>query len=154
MTFKRFVSTVTGAFIFVFIFEYIVHAIFLKDIYSTTSFLWRPEDIRVQYFHYMALSQYLFAAALIYMFYSLSKEINFTEAFRFGVFTGLTIAAINIGTYSYMPIPIELSTAWALASIIKCVGTLFVACILFNKKKSEQTGEDETESQQAEEKQQ
>jgi len=147
MTFKRFISTVTGAFIFVFIFEYIVHAILLKDIYSTTSFLWRAEDVMIQYFHYTAMSQFLFTAAMVYMFHSLSKEFSFIEAFRFGVFVGLAIAAINIGTYAYMPISFKLSILWAMASIIKCVGTLFVACILYNKKKPEENSEEETKEE-------
>ena len=119
MNTKRFILSALAFFIFSFLLDWLVHGQMLKGIYEQTAHLWRPED--QHNLPFMFFSQAAFAVMFAFIFTRHVEGKGVAEGLRYGLYIGLLIAAIEIGTYCYMPIPLILSVSWAVAAIVKGV---------------------------------
>jgi len=128
---KRYVISVFVVFIFVFAYEFLVHGFLLKDLYDQTAQLWRPEE---EYkMPVMFLSQFGFSAVLAYIFTLHYEGKGIGEGIRFGLYIGMLLGAINIGTYSYMPIPMVLMLGWVLAALLLGLGSGVVLSLVYKR---------------------
>ena len=120
-----------AAFIFVFLFEFLMHGFLMKGMYEATMAVWRPQaesNMAV-----MMLSQFLFAIAVAFFYPIVGLDKECKKAVPFGFGLGLVMAMPQIASYSYLPIPISISLAWAAASFVKAFGTCFIVAKVFNK---------------------
>lgn len=120
-----------AAFVFVFLFEFVVHGFLMKGMYEATMNVWRPpaESNMVVMF----LGQILFALAVAFFYPIVGPDKECKKAIPFGFGLGLVMAMPQIGSYSYLPIPISISLAWAAASFVKAFGTTYIVAKVFNK---------------------
>jgi hypothetical protein len=133
MNMKRFIFATIAAFIFVGGFEFLVHGVLLSETYQQTQNLWRTKEGSEQYFHFMLMSQFGFAMATTFFFTRFCNGGCLLEGARFGIYLGLVIAAIDLGSYCYMPIPLTLTFSWMTASLFKAVGTGVVLGLVYRK---------------------
>ena len=120
-----------AAFIFVFMFEFMVHGFLMKGMYDATISVWRPQEESSMPF--MFLSQFLFAMAVSFFYPIVGPDKNCKKTIPFGIGLGLVMAMPQIATYSYLPIPLSISLMWAAASFVKAFGTAIIAGKVFNK---------------------
>ena len=133
MNMKRFIFATIAAFFFVGGFEFLVHGVLLSETYQQTQHLWRTKESSEQYFHFMLMSQFGFALATAFFFTRFCKGGNPIEGARFGVYLGLVIMAVDIGSYCYLPIPLTLTLSWMAASLFKAVGTGVVLGLIYKE---------------------
>ncbi len=120
-----------AAFVFVFLFEFLVHGFLMMGMYQATMTVWRPQaesNMAV-----MMLSQFLFAMAVAFFYPIVGPDKECKKAVPFGFGLGLVMAMPQIASYSYLPIPISISIAWAVASFVKAFGCAFIAAKVFNR---------------------
>lgn len=120
-----------AAFVFVFLFEFLVHGFLMMGMYQETMTVWRPQaesNMAV-----MMLSQFLFAMAVAFFYPIIGPDKDCKKALPFGFGLGLVMAMPQIASYSYLPIPISISLAWAAASFVKAFGSSFIVAKVFNK---------------------
>jgi len=122
MNMKRFLISVLVAFIFVFVYEWMVHGILLKGIYEATSHLWRPEEGNAKYMIFLFASQFWFVLMIAFIFTRNYEGKGIKEGLRYGLYMGLLLASIQLGTYCYLPIPITLTLAWMVAAALEGIG--------------------------------
>jgi len=115
MNTKRYILSAIAVFVAVFLFDFLVHGMLLKDLYTQTASLWRPEAEHKMIFMFM--SQLAFAVILTFIFTRNYEDKGLGEGLRFGLYMGLLLATIDLGTYCYMPIPLALTLSWVAASI-------------------------------------
>ena len=128
---SRCIFTVIVVFIAVFAFDFLVHGFLLKQAYSDTASLWRPE---AEYkFPVMLLSQFLFALFFTYLYTRHHEQKGIGEGVRFGTYIGLILAAIEIGKYAYMPVPLFLPLAWAGTQFLKSVIIGMICSLMLQK---------------------
>jgi hypothetical protein len=120
-----------GAFVFVFLFEFLVHGFLMKDMYDATISVWRPQAESSM--PVMFLSQFLFALAVAFFYPIVGPDINCKKAMPFGFGLGLVMAMPAIGTFCYLPIPITISLCWAAAAFFKSLGTALIVAKIFNR---------------------
>jgi hypothetical protein len=91
-----------AAFLFIFIFDFLVHGLLLKSAYEATQTVWRPQEESNMVV--MLLSQFLLAMAIAFFYpiIGLDKDCKKTIPFGFGL--GLVMAMPQISTYCYLPI--------------------------------------------------
>jgi hypothetical protein len=120
-----------AAFLFVFLFEFVVHGFLMKGMYEATVSVWRPpaESSMVV----MLLSQFLFAISVAFFYPIVGPDKDCKKAGPFGFGLGLVMAMPQIATYSYLPIPISISLLWAATSFVKAFGSAFIVAKIFNK---------------------
>ncbi len=120
-----------AAFVFVFLFEFLVHGFLMMGMYEATMTVWRPQG--ESNMTVMLLSQFLFAMAVAFFYPIVGPDKDCKKAIPFGFGLGLVMAMPQIASYSYLPIPISISLAWAAASFVKAFGSAFIAAKIFNK---------------------
>lgn len=120
-----------AAFVFVFLFEFLVHGFLMKGMYDATMNVWRPpaESNMV----IMFLGQFLFALAVAFFYPIVGPDKECKKAVPFGFGLGLVMAVPQIATYSYLPIPMTISLAWAAASFVKAFGAVYIVAKVFNR---------------------
>ncbi len=132
MNMKRFLFAGIGAFIFVFLYEFLVHGVLLLDQYEQTASVWRPQ---VEYnMAVMLLSQFLFGMAVAFFYPIVGPDTECKKAIPFGVGLGLVMAMPPIATYCYLPIPLTLSLLWALVAFVKAFVAVYIVSKVYNWK--------------------
>ena len=132
MDMKRFLFAAVGAFVFVFLYELLVHGFLMMSQYEQTSAVWRPEEESSMAI--MLLSQFLFGAAVAFFYPIVGLDTECKKAIPFGFGLGLVMAMPQIATYSYLPIPLTLSLLWAVIAFIKAFGCSFIVSKVYNWK--------------------
>ena len=120
-----------AAFVFVFLFEFLVHGFLMMGMYEATMSVWRPQA--ESNMPIMLLSQFLFAMAVAFFYPIVGPDNECKKAVPFGFGLGLVMAMPQLASYSYLPISISISLAWAAASFVKAFGSTFVIAKVFNK---------------------
>jgi len=128
---KRYIISLFVVFVFVFLYEFLVHWFLLKDIYTQTSQLWRPEGEMNMFFMFM--SQLGFSVVIAYIFTLHYEGKGIGEGIRFGLCMGLLLGSIDIATYAYMPIPMMLTLSWVLASLLKGLGSGVILSLVYKR---------------------
>lgn len=132
MNTKRFIIAGICAFIFVFIYEFIVHGFLMMDLYEQTSDVWRPQEESNMVI--MLLSQFLFAIAVAFFYPVVGLDTDCKKGMPFGTGLGLVMAAPQIATYCYLPIPLKISLFWALIVFVKAFLTVLIVSKIYNWK--------------------
>lgn len=128
---KRYVISLFAVFVFVALYEFLVHGFLLMDLYTQTKELWRPEEESNMLFIFM--SQLGFSAVAAYIFTLNYEDKGIGEGIRFGLCIGMLLGSIDIGTYCYMPIPMVLMLSWVLASLLKGLGSGVVLSLVYKR---------------------
>ena len=131
MNTKRFAIAAIAAFVGVFLFEMLWHGFLMKGMYDATASVWRPEgehDMK-----YMFLSQFLFAVAMTFAYTKIGEHLPCKRGIAFGVIFGLVLAALQLGAYCYLPIPMTIALLWMAAALLKCLSTGMIIAALYKK---------------------
>ena len=107
MDMKKFFFAAIGAFVFVFLYEFLVHGFLMMGQYEQTSAVWRPQAESNMVI--MLLSQFLFAVAVAFFYPIVGPDTDCKKAIPFGIGLGLVMAMPQIATHNYLPIPLTLS---------------------------------------------
>lgn len=132
MNMKRFVFATIGAFVFVFLYEFLVHGFLMMSLYEQTADVWRPQEQSNMLV--MFISQFLFAAALAFFYPVVGLDEECKKALPFGIGLGLVMAMPQIGTYSYLPIPMTISLSWALITFVEALVATCIVSKIYNWK--------------------
>lgn len=120
-----------SAFVFVFLFEFVVHGFLMKGMYEVTMSVWRaPAESNMAV---MLLSQFLFGMAVAFFYPIVGPDKDCKKATPFGFGLGLVMAMPQIATYNYLPIPLSISLLWAAAAFVKAFGSSFIIAKVFNR---------------------
>lgn len=132
MNMKRFLIAAVGAFVFVFLYEFLVHGYLMLSQYEQTAAVWRPQE--ESNMAVMLLSQLLFGVAVAFFYPIVGPDTECKKAIPFGVGLGLVMAMPQIASYSYLPIPLTLSLLWAVIAFIKALGCSYIVSRAYNWK--------------------
>jgi|TARA_B100002003_G_scaffold229723_1_gene239288 tetrahydromethanopterin S-methyltransferase subunit G len=113
---KRYCFSFVAVFAFIFLSDYLCHEFLLAEMYEKTRELWRAKDEHIMIFIW--LEELGFAAVMAFIFTRHYEDKGVMEGLRYGLYIGLLLAALNFGTYGYMPIPLVLTFSWMAISIV------------------------------------
>lgn len=129
MNLQRFLIAAVAVCAVIYSYDYIVHNMLLVDMYRNTVTVWRPFDGMLIW--PMLLSQLLFSLAFVFIFTRCYENKGYTEGVRYGLYVGLLLAAIDLGTYSYLPVPLILVGCWMVATMVKSIALGFVCSVFY-----------------------
>ena len=132
MNLQRYVLATLGAFLFVFVFEFLWHGWLMRGMYDATITVWRPQN--ESNMAYVFAAQILFAAILAYIYTRVGKHLACRRGIAFGFFAGLLLAAPQLGTYCYLPIPLTITLMWMVAEFLKCLGAGITIAMIYREK--------------------
>ena len=131
MNMKRFMLAFVATFIFVFLFEWLWHGVLMTPLYEATEEVWRPPAESSMAF--LTLSQLLYSLLIAYIFTRNYQANGIAEGLRFGLLMGLLVGSIQLGTYSYLPIPLSITLLWVLAEVLKGIGAGVILSLTYDE---------------------
>lgn len=116
--FKKTTLAIIAVFITWSVLDFVIHGLLLADAYQATAHLWRPEaEMNMPL---MSLVTLIFATGFVGIYSWFINAKSMATAVKYGVVLGLTIGvSMGFGTYSYMPIPLDLAITWFFGTLVE-----------------------------------
>lgn len=147
---KHCLVSVIALFVFMYVYEMIVHGHLLMGMYEQTAALWRPQADMAQYAPWFLLRYALLAMVVTCLYKKLchcapsaacqtggepmKKTCPYQKALCFGMKIGMIMGIMQASAYIYMPIPGSLAVAWFVASMVEGLGFGVILALLCKKK--------------------
>jgi len=129
MTLKRLLLGIVIVFVGIWITDFIVHGVLLKNIYVETAHLWRPEAEMRGKLGWMVLGQFVMAVVFVTIWaIGFADKASPGAAVVYGVCAGLFYGANTLITYAVQDIPGSLIFKWIVAGTIQ---STLLALLLF-----------------------
>jgi hypothetical protein len=114
---KRLILAIVAAFAFVWVTDFIIHGVCLKNDYAASMSLWRPEAEMQAHMGWMFLGQLLAAATFVVLYAKgFAEKARPLCAVMFGLFMALFSQANTFMTFAVQPIPASLAVKWVIAA--------------------------------------
>ncbi len=128
------------AFLVIFLFEWGFHGVYMMPDYEATKELWRSPEAMQELFHFSVIGQLIRALAVGGLFCWASKSCAIrcpSKGTKFGLLIGLLSAGMSVGSYAWMPVPLEIPLKWAAGEIVMGVVIGVVLAVAFRKMKKD-----------------
>ena len=116
---KTVIATIAVFFTYT-ILDFIIHNVLLAESYGATAELWRPvEEMKMGI---MSLVTFVAALTLVLVYAKLVQPKSLAAGCTLGLLFGIGAGiSMGFGTYSVMPLPVNLAWAWMLGTIVEGV---------------------------------
>jgi hypothetical protein len=134
MTFKRWLGVGAAVVGVLFVTDFVIHGVFMKNAYEATASVWRPMA-EMQTMMWIMWVLYLIDAAILPYLYLKGFEPQkgrVGQGLRFGALIGLLMATgMSLGTYFMVPIPASMAVSWFVAGMVQYLLTgILIALIV------------------------
>jgi hypothetical protein len=116
--FKQTILAIIAVFLTWSVFDFVIHGLLLADTYQATAHLWRPEaEMNMPL---LSLVTLIFASGFVGIYSWFINAKSMTIAIKYSVVFGLTVGvSMGFGSYSYMPIPLDLAITWFIGTLVE-----------------------------------
>ena len=121
MNTRRFVPAIIAVFIFIFLYEWVLHGYLLAGIYESTPTLWRPKAEMNNYCIWLTLGQLLFSVMFCYIFLKGYENKGVMEGVRYGILIGILAMSPNLIFYAVQPLPANLVIYWCIGGMVEAI---------------------------------
>lgn len=116
---QRFVLAIVAVFIFVYLYEWVLHGWFLADLYRQTAGLWRSPAAVQDHMIWMLAGFLVFVVFFAAIYLRFRRNGRLGEGAYYGLLIGLLLCAVNLVTYAVQPLPLLLVIYWCLGSVVE-----------------------------------
>ena len=102
---KRFILAFVAAYIFIFLWGWLLNGVFLKDVYAQTPNLWRSQSEMMSLFHWIIIGQALIVFSFVMIYASGFAGGGVVAGIRLGVLLEIAAIGMRMGFYAVQPIP-------------------------------------------------
>lgn len=115
---KKYLLSVILVFVLWSILDFVIHGVILAQAYQTTASLWRPPaEMKLGL---LRLTTLIIAALFVGIYALLVNPKSLKTGLFYGLLMGLLSGvSMGLGSYSFMPITIQIAVVWFLGSIIQ-----------------------------------
>jgi hypothetical protein len=118
---KRFILAFISAYVFIFVWGWLLNGILLKDIYAETPNLWRPQSEMMSLFHWIIIGQALIVFSFVMIYASGFAGGGVGAGVRLGILLEIAGIGMRMGFYAVQPIPGKLILYGSAAGLIEMV---------------------------------
>ena len=118
---KRFILAFVAAYIFIFLWGWLLNGVLLKDIYAQTPNLWRSQSEMMALFHWIIIGQALIVFAFVMIYASGFAGGGVVAGIRLGVLLEIAAIGMRMGFYAVQPIPGKLIFYGSLSGVIEMI---------------------------------
>jgi hypothetical protein len=119
---KRLILAIVAVLVGLFATNYVIHEVWLKNVYQATASLWRTEAEMQKYFPWLLLGQIIWTIAFVTLWaQGFAARGCMRCACLFGLFMGLFNQANTLVTYAVSPLPSDLAVKWFVAGMVQGV---------------------------------
>ncbi len=119
---KRLILAIVAVFAGVWISDFLIHGVWLKNDYAATMSLWRPEAEMRVYFPWLLLGQFLMTTTFVVLYAKgFASMACLRCACMFGLFMGVFAHAGSFIMHAVQPLPMGIAVKWFVAGILQGV---------------------------------
>jgi hypothetical protein len=118
---KRFFLAFIAAYIFLFLWGWLLNGVLLKDIYAQTPNLWRPQTEMMSLFHWILIGQALIVFAFVMIYVSGFAGGGVIAGVRLGILLEIAAIGMRLGFYAVQPIPGKLILYGSMGGLIEMI---------------------------------
>jgi hypothetical protein len=118
---KRFLLAFIAAYIFIFVWGWLLNGVLLKDVYAETPNLWRPQSEMISLFHWIILGQALVVFSFVMIYASGFAGGGVIAGIRLGLLLEIAAIGMRLGFYAVQPMPGKLIFYGSISGIIEMV---------------------------------
>ena len=119
MNWTKFFIAFIAAFIFIFLWGWLVNQMFMKNVYAATAELWRPPNEVMSRLHWLILGQAILAFALVLIFASGFSRGGVAAGIKLGIMIEILALGARLMMYAVQPFPARLVVYWTIAGFIE-----------------------------------
>jgi hypothetical protein len=120
---KRFLFAFLAAFVFIFFWGWLYNGVLLKDVYTQTSSLWRPQSETMSLFHWIILGQAILVLAFVMIYASGFAGGGVAAGIRLGIMLEILAIGARMMMYAVQPLPGKLILYWSVGGLIEMIVT-------------------------------
>src|SRR5438270_13997421 len=102
---KRFVFAFIAAYVFLFLWGWLLNGVFHKDVYAQTPNLWRSQSEMMSLFHWIIIGQALVVFAFVMIYASGFAGGGVIVGIRLGILLEIAAIGMRMGIYAVQPFP-------------------------------------------------
>ena len=118
---KRFLLAFIAAYIFIFVWGWLLNGVLLKDVYAETPNLWRSQSEMMSLFHWIILGQALVVFSFVMIYATGFAGGGVIAGIRLGLLLEIAAIGMRLGFYAVQPIPGKLIFYGSIGGIIEMV---------------------------------
>ena len=118
---RRFIIAFIAAYIFLFVWGWLLNGILLKDVYAETPNLWRSQTEMASLFHWIIIGQALVVFSFVMIYASGFAGGGIIAGIRLGLLLEIAAIGMRLGFYAVQPIPGKLIVYGSFGGIIEMV---------------------------------
>jgi hypothetical protein len=118
---KRFVFAFIAAYVFIFLWGWLLNGVFLKDVYAQTPNLWRTQSEMMGLFHWIIIGQALIVFAFVMIYASGFAGGGAIAGIRLGILLEIAAIGMRLGFYAVQPIPGKLILYGSIGGLVEMI---------------------------------
>jgi len=118
---KRLVFAFIAAYAFILLWGWLLHGVFLKDVYAQTPNLWRSQSEMIGLFHWIIIGQALIVFSFVMIYASGFAGGGVIAGIRLGVLLEIAAIGMRLGFYAVQPIPGKLILYGSIGGLVEMV---------------------------------
>jgi len=118
---KRFILAFIAAYIFLFLWGWLLNGVLLKDVYAKTPNLWRTQSEMLGFFHWILIGQALIVFAFVMIYASGFAGGGVIAGIRLGILLEIAAIGMRMGVYTVQPFPGKLIVYGSVGGLIEMI---------------------------------
>ena len=118
---KRFIFAFFAAYIFLFIWGWLLNGVLLKDIYAQTPNLWRTQTEMLSFFHWILIGQAFIVFAFVMLYVTGFAGGGVVAGIRLGILLEIAAIGMRMGVYAVQPFPGKLLIYASIGGLIEMI---------------------------------
>jgi hypothetical protein len=118
---KKFIIAFFAAYIFLFLWGWLLNGVFLKDVYAETPNLWRPQSEMMSLFHWIILGQALVVFAFVMIYASGFAGGDVVAGIKLGILLEIGAIGMRLGFYAVQPFPGKLVLYGSIGGLVEMI---------------------------------
>ena len=123
MNWKRFFLAFIAAYIFLFVWGWLLNGVLLRDIYAQTPNLWRTQTEMLSFFHWILIGQALIVLAFVMIYVVGFAGGGVIAGIRLGILFEIAAVGMRMGVYAVQPFPGKLLIYASIGGLIEMIIT-------------------------------
>ena len=122
MNIPRFIAAAIALFVFIFLYEWLVHGYLLMGLYEQTASVWRNFAEMTANMPVAMCFQFALSVWTAFAFTQIYKEGGIIKGLLFGLFFGVFAGILTASWYLWLPVPAKLAWSWLASGIGEGLG--------------------------------
>ena len=118
---KRFILAFVVAYIFLFLWGWLLNGVVLKDVYAETPNLWRTQTEMMSLFHWIIIGQALIVFSFVMIYASGFAGGGVLAGILLGLLLEIAAIGMRLGFYAVQPIPGKLIVYGSISGLIEMI---------------------------------